>query len=44
MYMRRGCRRHRRRGYPAPIVDLDESRAAALEAYQSMRAQVAIAH
>ncbi|MGA8705383.1 MAG: deoxyribodipyrimidine photo-lyase [Steroidobacteraceae bacterium] len=30
--------------YPAPIVDLNESRAAALEAYKSMRAQVAIAH
>jgi deoxyribodipyrimidine photo-lyase len=29
------------RGYPAPIVDLDESRAAALEAYRSMRAEVA---
>jgi deoxyribodipyrimidine photo-lyase len=29
-------------GYPAPIVDLDESRAAALEAYRSMRADVAI--
>jgi deoxyribodipyrimidine photo-lyase len=28
-------------GYPAPIVDLDESRAAALEAYLRMRAEVA---
>jgi len=28
----------RRTGYPAPVVDLGESRAAALEAYQQMRA------
>ncbi len=31
-------------GYPAPIVDLEQSRAAALEAYKSMRAEVALAH